>query len=268
MRLGFATDVHLDSIEGDKANSRRQLAAEKMASDVDALVIGGDISLGPHLTEHLSAFCRGAGVPVYFVLGNHDFWDLRHAKVQAAAAEFPGYLDRAGVVELTATTALVGRSGWYDALSGNPFAPSNVSPKDWRRTERLVSVWRDAYQLQRACRAWATEETEAVRPVLEAAADRYEHIFFVTHFPCFTEACWDEDGYPDIEERGWWPWSINTTMGHMLLEVVESHPKVDFTLLTGHTHGGGRKQLRDNLLCFSGKARYGHPALAHEFTLG
>jgi hypothetical protein len=56
-------------------------------------------------------------------------------------------------------------------------------------------------------------------------------------------------------------------MGHMLLEVVEANPRVHFTLLTGHTHGGGRKQLQENLLCISGKARYKHPALAHELTL-
>lgn len=268
MRLGFATDIHLDQFNKDeKPNLRRQFAGEEIGRGLDALVVGGDISTGPLLKEHLGAFCKGAGVPVYFVLGNHDFWDAAFADVQATASEFPGYLDKAGVVELTPTTALVGRSGWYDTLSGNPFAPSNMAPKDWKKTERLVYVFREMYMLQAECRRWSTEEAEAARPILEDAARRYSRVIFVTHFPCFEEACWDEDGFPDIEERGWWPWSINTTMGHMLLDVVEAHPKTHFTLLTGHTHGGGRKQLRDNLLCISGKARYKHPALAHEFTL-
>ncbi len=267
MRLGFATDIHLDHVVGDKAHQQRQLVGEEIARGLDALVIGGDISTGPLLKEHLNAFCKGAGVPVYFVLGNHDFWDASFETVKAAASEFSGYLDKTGCVELTPTTALVGRTGWYDTLTGNPFAASNMNMADWKKTERLVYVWREAYMLQKECRRWSTEEAEAARPVLEQAARHYPRVLFVTHFPCFKEACWDEDGYPDIEERGFWPWSINTTMGHMLLDVVEAYPRVHFTLLTGHTHGGGRKQLRENLLCISGKARYKHPAIAHEFTL-
>jgi predicted phosphohydrolase len=267
MRLGFATDIHLDHLEGEKANSQRQLAGREIARGLDALVIGGDISKGPLLKEHFGAFCRGAGIPVYFVLGNHDFWDTSAETVRATAAGFPGFLDAVGVVELTPTTALVGRTGWYDTLAGNPFAPSGVAAADWKKTERLVYVYRDPYLLQRECRNWSTEEAEKARPLLEDAASKYEHVIFVTHFPCFKEAVWDPDGEPDLEERGFWPWSLNLTMGHMLLGTVESHPDVRFTLLTGHTHGGGRKQLRRNLLCLAGKAQYGHPQLALDLNL-
>lgn len=264
MRLGFATDIHLDHL---KDGSERQRAGREIARGLDALVIGGDISTGPQLKDQLSAFCSGAGIPVHFVLGNHDFWDSPAAEVRAAAAHFPGYLDDAGVVALTPSTALVGRSGWYDTLSGNPYAPSNVRMADWRKVERLVYVFRTPHLLQAECRAWSTEEAEKARPVLEEAADNYANVIFVTHFPCFEEAIWNEDGQPDVVECGMWPWSLNTTMGRVLLDTVTRHPKVQFTLLSGHTHGGGREQLRDNLLCVSGKARYGHPQLADEFTL-
>jgi len=197
-------------------------------------------------------------IPVYFVLGNHDFWNAREQHVRETAAKFPGYLDTAGVVELTPTTALIGRSGWYDTLTGNPFE-SRIRFDDFHLTERLVGTWGAPYLLQRACRAWSTEETERVRPVLEAAVQKYPNILFATHFPCFKEACWDEFGFPDVEDRGFWPWSINTTLGHLLLETVMANPGVQFTMLTGHTHGGGSRQLRDNLLCISGNAVYGHP---------
>jgi hypothetical protein len=121
--------------------------------------------------------------------------------------------------------------------------------------------------LQETCRKWAAEETDKARVDLEKAAASYPRVIFVTHFPCFVKACWDEHGHPDVEENGWWPWSIDTTLGRMLLELTAGHPKVEFTLLTGHTHGGGRAQLTPNLTCISGKAQYGNPRLAEAWQL-
>lgn len=266
MRLGFATDIHIDHLVDDKGYARQRGCGRYIAEGLDALIIGGDISTGVHFKDHFTAFCKGAGIPVYFVLGNHDFWDAPDAVVRVTAASFPGYLDQAGVVELAPAVGLVGRSGWYDTLTGNPF-DSPIKVNDWHRVERLIPAWRIPQLLQQECRQWASEEAEKARIDLEKAAAAYPRVFFVTHFPCFTKACWDEHGRPDVEENGWWPWSIDTTLGHVLLEVTAKHPQVDFTLLTGHTHGGGRTQLTTNLTCISGKARDGVPQLALSWQL-
>jgi predicted phosphohydrolase len=277
MRLGFTTDIHLDCLPDVIQTSKEantlargyqgiQDIGRKLAEGHDALVIAGDISQGPSLKEHLAVFCTAEKIPVYFVLGNHDFWDIQEAEVRSAASKFPGYLDEAGIIELTPVTALVGRSGWYDTLSGNPFT-SKIRVQDFHRTERLVNTWRTPHLLQAECRRWATEEAEKARPILEAAAERYANVIFTTHFPCFTTACWDESGHLDNGISGWWPWSIDTTMGRMIYEVISRHPRVQFTMLTGHTHGGGRATLRPNLLCISGRAVYGSPRLAETFTL-
>lgn len=269
MKLGFATDIHLDVVVDRAGYLKRPEEAQALlkrvgvhvARDVDALVIGGDISTGSRFRDDFQAFCKGAAVPVYFVLGNHDFWDAPEATVRTTAAEFPGYLDHVGVVPLNPLTALVGRSGWYDTLTGNPFE-SQIHPNDWERAERLSGCWRYQYLLQKECRAWSLEETTKVVPVLEAAAVTYPNVYFVTHFPCFVQACWDEFGKPDVEKNGWWPWSINTTLGRAVLDVVEKHRGVQFTMLTGHTHGPGKAQVRSNLTCISGRAHYGNPQRA------
>lgn len=276
MRLGFTTDIHLDCLSEVLATASKetnspgpqgiQSYGRALAEGHDALVIAGDITRGHLLKAHLSAFIAAAKIPVYFVLGNHDFWDTQEAEVRSAASKFPGYLDEAGVVELTPTTALVGRSGWYDTLSGNPLT-TRIRVQDFMRTERLVNTWRTPHLLHAECRRWSTEEAEKARPILEAAAEQYANVIFTTHFPCFTETCWDESGHLDNGDSGWWPWSINTTMGRMITDVVARHPEVQFTVLTGHTHGGGRAPLRPNLLCFSGRAVYGSPRLAETFTL-
>jgi predicted MPP superfamily phosphohydrolase len=203
-------------------------------------------------------------VPVYFVLGNHDFWNAPEAVVRAMASTFPGYLDRGEIIELTPRVALVGRSGWYDTLSGNP-GSSRVEPQDWKRIERFVDVWRVPHLLQLQCRRWSEEETEKAIPVLEEAARGHQEVFLVTHFPCFSAACFAPDGLLDVPDSGWWPWSINTTFGHAIREVTDNHPHVEFTVLTGHTHGGGKVQLTPNLTCVAGRAHYGDPQLAAQW---
>lgn len=270
MKLGFATDIHLDAIRkyDQKGYPDQRLAGERLAEGHDALVVTGDISTGEKFKAHFRAFCAGAKVPVYFVLGNHDFWDAPESDVRATAATFPGYLDTAGVVELTPGAALVGRSGWYDTLSGHP-NESRIEVDDWLRTSRLVAPYssRIPHLLHKACQKWSEEEAEKAIPVLEAAAASYQRVYFATHFPVFRNACFAPDGKLDIPERGWWPWSINTTLGHAIREVTDRHPNNDFTVLTGHTHGGGRAQISENLTCIAGKAQYGYPRLAGSWVV-
>lgn len=265
MKLGFATDIHLDTIVGANRPGCvvQRIAGETLGKGCDALVISGDISTGKHFDRHFAAFCEGAKVPVYFVLGNHDFWDAPESVVRATAATFPGYLDTAGVVELTPSAALVGRSGWYDTLSGQP-NESKVKVDDWFRASRLLPSYSSNTPelLHRACQMWSEEETEKAIPLLEAAAASYQRVYFATHFPIF-----EPDGTPDIAERKWWPWSLNTTLGRALREVTDRHPNNDFTVLTGHTHRARRTQVSENLTCIGGKADFGNPQLAESWVV-
>lgn len=269
MRVGFATDIHLDAdpLQGGAGYPQQRLAGSTIAHGQDALVIGGDISSGGKFKDQFHAFCKGAGIPVYFVLGNHDFWNAPEDEVRETAASFPGYLDRGTVVELTSRVALVGRSGWYDTLSGDPF--SHPSPSnDSERIPRLAETcWGPPHMLLKECLKWSEREAEAAVPVLEQAAARYPEVWFVTHFPCFRSACWAPDGSLDAEWRGWWPWSINTTMGVALRDVAERFPQTKFTVLSGHTHGGGSADLTANLSCVSGWAEWGAPRLSHSWDL-
>lgn len=261
MKIGFATDIHLDHLKEVAGLAKHKRAGARLAKGLDALLIGGDISNGQDFSRQFSAFCEGAGIPAYFVLGNHDFWSAGEHIVRNNAAQFPGYLDRGGVVELTPSVGLCGRSGWYDTLSGNPFE-SRWYMSDWERCSRLKDCWSIPQLLWKQCRVWAEEETEKAEVSLRKAASEYPEVYFVTHFPLFTKACFDEYGNLDIEENGMWSWSVDTTMGHMLLRVADEFPGINFTVFTGHTHGGGEMKISHNIHCVAGKARYGNPMVA------
>jgi len=110
MRLAWATDIHLNFL----GPADRQRFLEPINDQADALVVTGDLAESNSLGEVLRQMSALVDVPVYFVLGNHDFYHGSVAGTRADVAEMIRgsgnlvYLSQAGAVELTPTTALVG----------------------------------------------------------------------------------------------------------------------------------------------------------------
>ncbi len=168
MKIGFATDIHLDHIKENADLTKHRRIGASLAEGLYALLISGDICNGVDFSRQFGAFVEGAGIPVYFVLGNHDFWGAEDIQVRNNADQFPGYLDRGQVVDLSLGVALCGRTGFYDTLTGNPFE-SRWHMNDWDRIPRLAGCWRVPQLLQRECKAWAEEETDKAVRILRDA---------------------------------------------------------------------------------------------------
>lgn len=278
MRLGFTTDIHLDHVKASKDHAKQHRCGKELTKDVDVIVVGGDISVGKLLAEHLQAFLAGASCPVYFVLGNHDFWLLHEDQVWNAAKSFPGSLDFLNVVELDSETALVGLSGWYDTRAGNCFQPGIVMP-ELQTTTRLIGlgpiqvnrklIWPPEllHEVHTVCKNWADEQTQRFMPKLEAAAEKYQKVFIVTHIPPWIESCWGPPGLSRDVSPEWLPWSVNVGLGMRIESLAEDYPHVQFQVLSGHTHGEGETIILPNLKAFSGKATYKQPSMARIFDL-
>src|SRR5687768_3888091 len=71
VRLAWATDIHLDFLDDDGV---RRFAAELAAPRADALILSGDLSHAEVLEHHLRLLAQGVPGPIYFVLGNHDYY--------------------------------------------------------------------------------------------------------------------------------------------------------------------------------------------------
>src|SRR4051812_23762211 len=71
MRLAWATDVHLNFVSGPQIAA---FAQALVAGEPDAVVLSGDIAEAPTLREHLLAVEAVVQRPLYFVLGNHDYY--------------------------------------------------------------------------------------------------------------------------------------------------------------------------------------------------
>jgi predicted MPP superfamily phosphohydrolase len=261
MRLAWATDIHLDHAS-ESARRRFCLAVNEQA---DALVVTGDIAESHILGTALTALATMTERPVYFVLGNHDFYRdsiaATRRKVGYIVRDTPGlvYLSQAGVVELSPTTALVGHDGWADGRLGN-LDRSEVILNDFLLIDELRR-WRDSYTLdkpalRRVLEALGDEAAGYLKGVLAPAAEKYPHVIVATHVPPFREAAWHQ-GRPSADD--YLPFFACKAMGDVLLEVAKLHPKCQILVLCGHTHGGGEIRVLENLRVVTGPAEYVKP---------
>jgi predicted MPP superfamily phosphohydrolase len=121
-RLAWLTDIHLNFVSAARA---AQMCDEVLAAEPDAVLLGGDIGEATDLVRWLDFLDARLPVPIYFVLGNHDFYHGRFAQVHhdvaecVAQAEHLVWLERSEAVELTERCCLVGHGGWGDARLGD-----------------------------------------------------------------------------------------------------------------------------------------------------
>lgn len=263
-RVAWVTDIHLNFLEADE----RSMFVEHLASqNADALLISGDIGEANSVERYLIEMEAGLGIPILFVLGNHDFYhgSIRQvrAQIRRLAERSSGlvYLSSAGVTELTSHTCVIGHDGWADARLG-AYETSDVLLSDFFVIEELAGLERKT--LRRRLEALGDEAVEHLRANLVSAVKRYPQILLVTHVPPFRDACWYQ-GRPS--DDNWLPFFSCRSAGEMLIGVMRDHPDCRLTVLCGHTHGSGRAWILDNLEVITGGARYGKPHVQQVFEL-
>lgn len=258
MRLAWVTDIHLNFLDDA---GMAAFCASLAAADPDALLVGGDIAEADSLEAALRRLLRAVEKPVYFVLGNHDFYGSSISAVRAAMTRLCRsetrltYLSQAGVVKLTPRTALLGHDGWGDGRLGD-YAASTVRMSDHHLIEELTGL--DRAELQQRLMRLGDEAADHLGPRLSAALEAYEEVILLTHVPPFREACWYQGRTTD---DNWAPFFTCQAVGDLLRETMGGRPDRRLTLLCGHTHSAGRVEILPNLLVLTGRADYGAPEL-------
>lgn len=261
MRLAHLTDPHLDHCD----EWLRLALAEKCAAASDAMVITGDITSGTRL-ELLAELATDYARPIYFVLGNHDFWGGSFASVAAEVRRWCLrkdnliWLDDSGPIRLSPTTQLCGVSGWYDAQFGDTKATGFIM-NDWIKIDDLRPHY---YQgtLPEKCRELGLDSSLKATAVLQSTdADR---VFFATHVPPFVESAW-HNGQPS--EPPYLPWYTNKAMGLALNRFAKSRPGVKLTTLCGHVHSASRFEAAVNHTVMTGASTYGAPEIGEIFDV-
>jgi 3',5'-cyclic AMP phosphodiesterase CpdA len=255
-RLVWLTDIHLDFLNrrGIERFCRRVVAVRP-----DAVLIGGDISVPSSIRADLTTLGRCLDRPIYFVLGNHDFFGASIEYVrsiveaQSEASPWLNWLPATGIVELTESTGLIGHDGWADGRLGNG-ANSHVELNDYLHIADFSGLGRkDRFELLNTL---GDRAADYFRDVLPSALSHFRNLLLLTHVPPFRESCWHEGSISNDE---YLPHFACRSVGDVLSDVMQRYPEHNLTVLCGHTHSGGETEIAPNLLAKTGWATYGRP---------
>lgn len=254
-RIAWTTDIHLDRL-----TERDYLEYIEYLQELspDCLIISGDIAEGKFVFKSIHDLSDSLDFPIYFVLGNHDFYWNSFAKVESEIRKLTKksdnlhWLSDSGVVKLNDSTAIIGVEGWGDGRNGTlnlgeAMSRDVTSIADYKGLSRegihqLLNFTGDKY-------------AEILRPVLLEAVQNFEKIIFVTHVPPFVEVCYDRN--LRICDEFKLPFYTCKVIGDMLLEVMSQNPKCHMTVLCGHTHENADAKILGNLRVRVKESGYG-----------
>lgn len=263
MKLVWLTDIHLDLLEQEE-----RLYFYKQIADVsgDIILITGDIAEAYSVSLALKEMAAVINKPLYFVLGNHDYYrgsvDLVRKEMRALTQQEPllHWLPAAGVQLLGNDTVLLGQDGWADGRCGD-YANSPVRLNDCRLILELEqSATLGRYPLLEAMQKLADQDAHNLKiSLINAIKDhRPKKIIIMMHVPPFKEACLYQGV---ISNDDYLPFFASKITGDLLTQIAQEHASIQFIVLCGHTHSQAYWQPLDNLIIKVGAADYMKPEI-------
>ena len=264
MKFIWLSDLHLEFIGEPQL---RAFIQEILNEKPDVVLITGDISNARLLEFHLGVLADTLPCPVYFVLGNHDFYLGSFAQVDALVktlcARHPNLIELGHdeIIPLGKDTILIGHRCWADGRAGQG-SRSAVRLND----HQYITDLREPvpYRLFATLNRLGDESAGYVRAVAPKALKKASNLIIATHVPPFIEASLFENKPSD---PAYAPHFVNVALGRAILEVARNHPKKTVTVLCGHTHHWARYSPTTNLKVEVAAAQYYHPQVASILTI-
>jgi Icc protein len=257
-QIAWITDIHLNFLKLPEVEVFYQKIAER---EPCALLVGGDIGDANSIKTYLQIFEDRFCCPIYFVLGNHDFY---HGSIKGVRLEMEKFsihthrlhwLPSAGIVPLSKKTCLIGCESWADGRLGN-YKQSRVMLNDYLLIKELNGLDPDT-RLDKL-KSLADKAAVELGELLPQALDCFEYVIILTHVPPFRDACCYEG---KISGDDWLPHFSCKSVGDVLLKIMPSYSDRSVTVLCGHTHDAGQIKILPNLHVRIGGAEYGNPCL-------
>lgn len=257
--LAWVTDVHLNFLMPEERVVFYQTFKHH---DIDAVLITGDIAEAPSLRALLTEFSCYINKPIYFVLGNHDYYRDSVENVHKLVLDLCEknnllhWLGKPELITLGDKEILIGLDGWADARYGN-FANSPIRFNDSYLIKDLRLAQNSA-DLQRRMQKLADSDVENFSKILYTALTYHpKKIIIATHIPPFAECC---RYYGSPTHPYWHPFLSSKATGDILSQTARQYPQTQFLVLCGHTHMAYRTKIK-NIEVWVGKAEYANPEL-------
>ena len=231
-RLLWISDAHLDHLSPRAGRVWFDMIG---SSSADMLLLGGDVTVAPLLTDILRKIAGSFGGTVIFVAGNHDYYGGDTSGIRATLAKIGGVIAfepgcQTEPLLLEPDVFLCGSGGWGDARAGTATDP--VMPLGDETLIADLGARKLAIRLGQFGCASARHLLRQLNKIPQTA----RHVIILTHVPPWPEATWHA-GHPTFEAaqaRFCWEYG-----GRTIRRFAWSRPKIRITVLCGHTHGGG-----------------------------
>jgi predicted phosphodiesterase len=264
LRLIWLNDLHLNFLDPEDLD---KFLKRLSAQEIDAILIAGDIGEADSLETYLASIEQACKVPVYFVLGNHDYYrgSIRHVrkKLQSFLLHHPRliWLNTANIISLNESLALIGHDSWADGRLGD-YWNSTVRLNDFVLIgEFLGKTQQQDLEIMQALAQEAARHFEAYLP---QALMRHSKVIILTHVPPFAEATWHQGQMSSPE---WMPFFSAKIVGDVIKKIMADHPQHKAVVFCGHTHSPGVFQALPNLEVVTKGAVYGKPRIPRVMAL-
>jgi len=262
MNLAWLTDIHLNFLDDD---ARREFYQKIGETNCDAVLISGDIAEASSVSGILKEMAAQIKVPIYFILGNHDYYrgkvkDVRESMSELTKSEkLLHWLPASGIQALDGNTILLGQDGWADGRLGD-YQNSRVALNDSRMIadlfqEKIIGRFQLLEKMQQLADA---DAMKLQADLIQAVTQEPKKVIVLTHVPPFKEACMYNG---KISGEDWLPYFSSKVVGDVLIKIAEENPVIEFLVLCGHTHGEAKYQPIINLIVEAGRAEYYLPAI-------
>jgi len=264
MRIIWLTDLHLDDAKDDEA---QRLFNTILSTDAEAIVITGDIGDGKTFVEKIPQIQEFTGLPLYFVLGNHDCYDQSIEEAQKEAEDLDRahpkihYLSNSSPISLNEKWTLIGHDGWADGKCGN-FLESPVKLADSLKIHNLMNISNE--EQKKRLEELGAQAADSIRGVLLKAIKESDHILFLTHCPPFRLACRYKGVIADDD---WAPHFVCQSIGDVISEVMPKYQDKELLVLCGHAHYPSEVQVFPNVNVLTGGGEVGFPKMEKVITL-
>ncbi|MEM1244262.1 MAG: metallophosphoesterase [Pseudomonadota bacterium] len=263
MKLAWLTDIHLNFLE---KKERDQFYEKIIESASDVVLISGDIAEAPTVTMYLQEMVTYIGKPIYFVLGNHDYYHGDTNSVRSQMRQLTRqnnllkWLPACGAIPITKQTILIGQDGWADGQYGNYFNSPVVLNDSRLIIDLLHATIQGKPALLSKMQQLANHDAECLAKDLMQAIkqDQPKKIIILTHVPPFKEACLYRE---KISDDDWLPFYSAKASGDVLEKIAKQQKNIEFLVLCGHTHSYAEYQPLHNLIVKVGHAEYYYPQL-------
>lgn len=253
LKIIWYSDTHLNRL----LPWNRFLFVKRVKSQkADGLFLTGDISHGLSINSDLQYLAEKLDIPIYFVLGNHDYYlrsmDKVHDQLLNLTSKYSNlhWLTNSQVLSLNKKTAVIGAEGWYDASLGDPeylkYTLDWLLIKDFRKLSNFKERLAKFKEL-------ALNSADLISKKLEESFENHKITYILTHYPAWEQATRDVGTYM---EKFWLPYNVNLTMGRAIEKVVKKHKKKRVIVLSGHLHCQSTIMVNKRIQCVVNDASY------------